>query len=321
MAGTKAGKVKVYPRLAPPAALGYRDCPFTLADEAMLQLAQHIQRTPGIAGLDHVVIAVRDLERARDTFARMGFSPAPRGVHSTGSSNHNIMLGSDYFELLHVPAANPLQAYYHDFLRQHEGLAALALAGDNANAAIPVLTEHGFEPSAPRDFSREVTQGGRTGTARFRLTNIAPHTTPGAQVFICQHFTPELVWLPELQRHANGATGIAAVAFVADNIAYLAGVYGRVLGAWPERIEEGLIVATGSAPLAFCTRQTLQLRLRDVELPRRAAPLAAALFIRVADRAHAARSLREGGFSPKRMSDGAYAIDASEAHGVTLVFG
>ena len=284
-------------------------------------MSQHVLRTPGIAGLDHAVIAVRDLDAARDTFTRMGFSLAPRGLHSTGSSNHNVMLGQDYFELLQVPRTNALQAYYHEFLRHQEGLAALALTGADLQAAMPALTQEGFEPSPPLDFSRKVTSGSRTGTARFRLTNLAAHTTRGALLFICQHFTRELVWLPELQKHDNGATGLGAVAFVAEKVAYLAGVYGRVFGAWPERIDEGLKVETGSAPLAFCTRQALQARLRDVTLPARAAPHAAALFIRVADRAMAGRVLREGGFSPKRMPDGSWAIDAPVAHGVAMVFG
>ena len=41
-------------------------------------MSQHVLRNPGIAGLDHAVIAVRDLDAARDTFTRMGFSLAPR---------------------------------------------------------------------------------------------------------------------------------------------------------------------------------------------------------------------------------------------------
>lgn len=284
-------------------------------------MSQHVVRTPGIAGLDHAVIAVRDLELARETYARMGFTVAPRGDHSTGSANHNIMLGHDYFELLHVPAPNPLQAYFHAFLERHEGIAALALTGTGAPGMLPAFTENGFAPSAPMDFSRPVTRGSATGVARFRLANIAPETTPGAQVFVCQHFTRELVWLPELQQHANGATGIAAVAFVADNVAHLAGIYGRLIGAWPQRIDEGLLIDTGAAPLAFCTRAALQARLAGVELPERAAPLAAALFIRVVDRQRAWRALRDGGFEPVRLSDGAWALDASVAHGVTLVFG
>ena len=191
-------------------------------------MSQHVLPTPGIAGLDHAVIAVRDLDAARDTFTRMGFSLAPRGLHSTGSSNHNVMLGQDYFALLQVPRTNPLQACNHEFLRYQEGLAALVLTGTDVQAAFPALTREGFEPSTPLDFSRQVISGSRTGIARFRLTNLATLATPGALVFICQYFTRELMWLPELQSHANGATGLCAVAFVAEKVAYLAGVYGRV---------------------------------------------------------------------------------------------
>jgi hypothetical protein len=31
--------------------------------------------------------------------------------------------------------------------------------------------------------------------------------------------------------------------------------------------------------------------------------------------------LRKGGFSPRAMKDGSYALDAEQAHGVALVFG
>ena len=284
-------------------------------------MTQLTQRTPGISGLDHAVIAVHDLDLARETYRRMGFTLAPRGLHSTGSTNHNIMLGRDYLELLHVPRTNPLQAYFHEFLARHEGLAALALTGTDAVASNAALAQLGFEPQPAQDFSRPVTKGSKTGVARFRLTNLPVRTTPGAQVFLCQHFSRELVWLPELQSHANTATGIAAVAFVADNVAYLAGVYGKLFGAWPQRIDEGVKVDTGRASLAFCTRQALQTRLREVALPLRAAPYPAALFIKVADRQKAYQAMRDGGFTPARLADGAYAIDAADAHGVVLVFG
>ncbi len=279
------------------------------------------QRTLGIAGLDHVVIAVRDLGAASETFTRMGFTLAPRGLHNTGSSNHNVMLGSDYFELLHVPRPHPMMAYFYQFLQNSEGLAALALRDTDTAATHAALMANGFEPDPTRALSREVSGGSRSGLAHFSVTNLAAHTTPGAQVFLCQHHTPELVWLPELQRHANTATGIAAVAFATDKVAHQASLYAKMLGAWPERIDEGMKVDTGSAPLAFCTPQALQARLREVELPKRSGPHPAALFIRVADRQAAYRCLYEGGLAPKRMSDGSVAVDAGRAYGVAMVFG
>jgi hypothetical protein len=277
--------------------------------------------TPGIAGLDHAVIAVGELDAARDTYTRMGFTLAPRGLHSTGSSNHNIMLKSGYFELLTVPRPNPLQSYFYEFARHGDGMAALALTGTDARASFGALEALGFEPGEPKELSRRVEQGSKTGVARFKITNLAPRTTPGAQVFLCQHLTPELVWLPELTSHANGATGVAAVAFIADNVAHQAGAYARIFGTWPERIPEGLKVATGTAAIAVANRQALQARLTGVDLPDRAKPHLAVLYIKVLDRQVAYKTLRAGNFDPKRMSDGSYAIDAGQAHGVTVVFG
>ena len=286
-------------------------------------MAQPVPHTPGIAGFDHAVVAVRNLDAARDTYARMGFKLAPRGVHSTGSMNYNIMLEKDYIELLTVPQNNSLQTYFYEYLQRDEGLAGLAITGTDLNAAWKVLHSKGFDPTRPQDFSRPVTQGSRTGTAKFALTNISSYTTPGAQLFICQHFTRDLVWLPELQKHANGATGLAGVALVADNVTYVAGVYSKLFGKRPEPIDEGMKIETGSAPLAVCSRASLQSRLKGVELPQRLStgPRVGALFIRVRDRQVAFKVLREGGFSPKKLADGSCAVDASLAHGIALVFG
>ncbi len=281
--------------------------------------------TPGIAGFDHAVIAVRDLDAAQEVYTRMGFTPMPRGHHSTGSSNHNIMVGPDnYFELLSVPAPNPLQSYFYAFNQKGDGMAAIALTGTDSRAAGMALREKGFEPAAPLTLSREVTEGSRTGTASFTITNLDPRTTPGAQVFICQHHTRELVWLPEQMQHANGAYAVAAVAFIADSVAHQAGIYGKLMGTWPERIAEGMKVSSSSgdgAAIAVCTRQALQARLLGVDLPDRARPHLAALFIRVRDRQAAYATLRAGNFDPKRLADGSYAIDARDAHGVAVVFG
>jgi len=282
--------------------------------------------TPGLNGLDHAVIAVRDLDAAQDTYTRMGFSLMPRGLHSTGSSNHNIMVGPDnYFELLTVPRPNPMQSYFYDFNQAGDGMAAIALSGTDSRAAAVALREKGFEPAEPLRLSREVKEGSRTGTASFTITNLSPAATPGAQVFICEHHTRELVWLPEQMNHANGAYAVAAVAFIADNIAHQAGAYAKLIGTWPERIDEGMKVETRAdataASIAVCTRASLQARLAGVDLAERAHPHLAALFIRVRDRQATYATLRAGNFNVKRMADGSLAIDAREAHGVAMVFG
>lgn len=274
-----------------------------------------------VLGIDHAVILTRDLEHAREIYRRLGFTLTPRGYHTLGSQNHCIMFARDYLELMAVPQPYPAMQYLSDFLAHGEGLAAVALATDDANAAHAELAGAGIQADPPLDFSRPVKLADGTHDAAFRIVQLPVAQTPGCRMFLCQHFTREVVWRPEYQQHAVGASGIAALAVVADAPHQTAASYGAIFGAQPSPIEEGLLVQTGSAPIAISSRWKLGHRLEGVGLPLRARPLVAALFIRVADRARAAEQLRRGGFAPVALRDGSIAVSAEHACGVTLVFG
>lgn len=276
-----------------------------------------------IDALDHVVVVVRDLDAARDSFRRMGFTVTPRGVHSLGSQNHCVMFGSDYIELLWSPddVEHPSRRYYSDFARVGEGAAALAFKTDSAKGAYTEMLWAGFDPTPVAEFSRPVTLPEGDRDAIFRVSMASLDKTPGGRVFVCEHVTPQVVWRPEYVQHANGATALAAVAMVTEDVVGSARVYERLFHTQAATIDEGLLVEAGPAPVAFVTERALARRLPHVWISARPAPLIAALFIRVADRNATERSLRDGGFAPLRMPDGAVAIGADVAHGVALVFG
>ena len=63
-----------------------------------------------IAGIDHAIIGVRELEPARETYTRLGFTLSPRGRHiGRGTANYCIMFEHDYLELRGIPRDNPLK--------------------------------------------------------------------------------------------------------------------------------------------------------------------------------------------------------------------
>ena len=163
---------------------------------------------PPSFAIDHAVVAVRDLDRAAATFRELGFTLTPRGHHSIGSQNDCIMLGETYIELLAPLGAHPWLEHYRDFLRKGEGLAAIALRTHDADAACDALRSQGVPAKLPMDLSRPV----EGGVARFRLVQIEGV----ASVFVCEHQTPELVWRPEWQRHANGASELIGAALAAN---------------------------------------------------------------------------------------------------------
>src|SRR5499427_7228146 len=83
----------------------------------------------GIAGIDHVIIGVRDLERARMGWGRLGFRLSPRGRHiGQGTANYCIMFPSDYVELLGIVDAQDFVQRLDVFLARREGVMATAFA-------------------------------------------------------------------------------------------------------------------------------------------------------------------------------------------------
>lgn len=278
-----------------------------------------------VLGIDHAVIVVRDLDRAEDTWSRMGFTLTPRGFHTLGSQNHCLMFAShargDYIELLAVPRPHPATQYFSDFLAAGDGLASIALATDDAQAAQAELARAGLDPGAALDFSRPVILPDGTHEAAFRIVHLAPAATPGSRTFICQHFTREMVWRPEYVNHPLGVTGLAGIAVVSGDVQATADAYAKVFDTVPQPIAEGLRIDTGGVPLAIAGARRLGARLKDVALPARQSPLLGALFFKVSDRATAAGVLRQGGFSPLPLADGSFAIGADQANGVALVFG
>ena len=153
------------------------------------------------------MIAVRDLAAAARDFSALGFALTPLGRHSIGSRNHCVMLGATYLELLEPAGEHPWLAHYREFVARAEGLAALALATDDADASYRELVAQGVAAEPPMDLARPVDAGGESRTARFRLVQVS------REVFLCQHLTRELVWRPEWQAHANGVRELSAVDF------------------------------------------------------------------------------------------------------------
>ncbi len=272
-----------------------------------------------LRGIDHLVILVRDIDRAEHTYRQLGFTLTPRGTHTLGSQNHCLMFGDDYLELLAVPKPHPVMAFFHEFLTCREGLAGVALATSDAEGLHRGLVADGVAAQAPVEFSRPVDLGGATADARFRVMQVAPTETPAGQVFACQHFTRELVWRPEFQSHPVGVTGIAGIVVASDAPAKTAAAYGRVLGSAVEQRDGAHVLDCGAAQLQFVDDAGARRLLPGVDLPLHGEPAIVAVRLRVDDVDQAARVLHSGGADPLPMADGSIAVGADRAHGVALL--
>lgn len=213
-----------------------------------------------LTGIDHTLIGVRDLEAARGTWRRLGFTVTPRGRHiGWGTGNYCVMFRDDYVELLGIvdPAQflNRLDVLLETRGEGFLGLAFAAASSADVHAAFPNLTQ------PPKDLGRLLELPEGNVTPRFSLVHFNPDATPGLATFSCTHLTPEMLRRPEWLDHPNGALGLDGVTVAADDPAALAPAYTALFGESAVRIGQGrLEVGTGAHTLRFLSPERLSRR-------------------------------------------------------------
>ncbi len=277
----------------------------------------------GINGIDHGLIGVRDLEAARQSYSRLGFTLSAPGNHPRwGTANTCVMFPENYLELLGIVddgAANPV---LRQFLHHRQGLTAVALATDNAAEAATALSAAGLVSAAPEDLSRTLELPEGVAELRFRLLHLPPEATPNLTLFLTQHLDPALVWRPEWQVHANGAQGITAVTVVVDDPEGLIEPYEVIFGAGSgSTTDDTLAVFTGRDRIMFVTPTDLGLLYPGIAVADDTTlPWIAALSLRVADTDVTAACLEAGAVPYLRTDDGVIRVAPEEACGVILEF-
>lgn len=190
--------------------------------------------------IDHLVLCVDDLDRARDFYERLGFTLTPRAQHPFGTANHLAQLQGSFVELLavadrtQIPRAGPGEfgfgGFNAAFLSRREGLSMLVFPSEDARQDQRIFAARGLDTYAPFDFSRRaLLPDGNAAKVSFSLAFVTHPAMPDVAFFTCQQHAPQYFWKPEYQRHANGATAIVEVVMAADAPARFADFFGRLL--------------------------------------------------------------------------------------------
>ena len=274
----------------------------------------------GIDGIDHLVVAVRDLEKAREAYARLGFTLTARGRHTElKSANHTIMFAEDYLELLAIEEPSPATAAWSEFLKAREGLAAAVLKTADAREAQRQLAAAGLSASDAVDFGRPVDLPEGTRDARFTITHVAADATPGGRMFLCQHHTRDVVWRPEYLTHENGAVALAALIVAADDPDSVAGPYARLFGGAVEPRGTIRVVQTGGAPVVVAPPAALTQLWADDPVLAAPRPCFAGFAVKVQDFYKAQQVLQKSKF-PTIAGEGVLRVASRHTHGAAVAF-
>jgi hypothetical protein len=279
-----------------------------------------------VRGVDHCFVLVDDLDKAAAQYQALGFTLSPRGLHSEakGSANYTIMFPDDYFELLGLLRATPLnEARRKSLAEAGQGLHAIACRIDSAEDAAKSLTDLGIGTHGLGSFERPVPlPSGGDALAAFSTVVFDAEEVPMGSVFMCQHKTPETVWLPELLSHPNTACGLHAILAVSVAPEEHAHQFARL---WADGTvvssSDAYTVETGdnSAPLVLLTQAALEARYPGMDLSQSPTSVFSGLQVKISDLNATRRCLEEAGITPTETALG-LAVAPRDTSGVILEF-
>ncbi len=172
--------------------------------------------------LDHVGFIVPDLQATRDLLAQLGFTLTARANHtrtdahgalvSAGSSQHSIMLGNGYVEIMQItdPAAGHQLALAPT---ARFGLHVVAFGTTDASECHVGCVRNGVQAGPVLHWARQIKEDGIQGTALFAYFGSAWQPADPSYVCWVEHRTPGLLRSPQLLRHDNQALGLVALRY------------------------------------------------------------------------------------------------------------
>ncbi len=180
-----------------------------------------------LTAIDHLVIVVRDLEKASDDYRSLGFTVVPGGRHPGVGTYNSLIAFADtsYVELIAFYELREDHRWWAP-LQRGGGLVDFCLQTDDLEGGVRSLRRAGVDIGDPQPRERMRPDGVEV---RWRFA-LARGAHRGVAPFIIAEVTDRDVRVPKEQRHANGVTGIGTVTVAVRDVATVRGWYAELLG-------------------------------------------------------------------------------------------
>lgn len=177
-------------------------------------------------GIDHPLLATRDIEALRARLVSLGFNMTAIGKHPWGTSTSLAMFDGCLLEIMgiyddtlldEVPAGDfRFGRHVFEHLQIREGIALSALHSTNCVTDARLAQQAGFRVAGHLEFGRDVVlPDGTEGRTKTTLALLPDAQFPRLSFFLCQQHRPDLIYVPDWMTHPNTVGGICAVNVVA----------------------------------------------------------------------------------------------------------
>ena len=180
-----------------------------------------------LTAIDHLVIALSNLEAAAEDYRRLGFTVVPGGSHP-GVGTYNALIAfadTSYVELIGFYEPRDDHRWWAP-LQRGGGLVDFCLQTDDLAGDAQAFRRAGVGIGDPEPRNRTRPDGVEVRWA-FALAR-GPHR--GVAPFIIADVTGRDVRVPAERSHANGVTGVGTVTVAVSDVVTVRHWYERVLG-------------------------------------------------------------------------------------------
>jgi catechol 2,3-dioxygenase-like lactoylglutathione lyase family enzyme len=179
-----------------------------------------------LLGIDHLVIAVKNLDTATKDYADLGFTVVPGGRH-TGIGTYNSLIAfqdGSYVELIGFYEPRDDHRWFAP-LQKGGGLVDFCLQTDDLTGDTAALRRAGIDIGEPEKRDRKRPDGKEIRW----VFSLARGAHRGVAPFIIADETGRDERVPRQRTHANGVTGMGTVTVAVDEVARVRGWYEQIL--------------------------------------------------------------------------------------------
>lgn len=205
-------------------------------------------RKDDIDSVNHLGIAVRDMDAACALYERLGFQLTPLSVHSGSShpdepvqpmatGNRCAVFAHNYVEVLGVVNPGALDWGWDRFIERFEGAHIICFGCGDAEIVASRLDASGVSNSGMIALQRDIGTPDGDRTAKFDCVHFDRAATPEGLIQAARHHNPEYVHQPRYMSHDNGATSLASLLIVSEDSNATAKRYEILTGQPLEEIE------------------------------------------------------------------------------------